>query len=292
MRTLLTPTLFATLLTAAGCVGTLDSGDDDGNPDPQPTASLGRQQYDREVATVMANCSGCHESGGSATAFLGAGGASDNYQVLTTTQRATIGDFNPSQAPVLIYGQNPAHAGPELTAAQAAIVEDWLVQEAMDRNIDISGTPPPAPAGRVSSRQALAKFSACMNFGAWTENIGGLTMTSWATKQSNQGQCNSCHGAGDGAFYAYNDAQMMFDMNRTELFMRAFFTTKPINPNDPNSDFMVVPNMMKLKSKGSGAGGLHPNYQIDDGYFTRLQAFYDTTQAGLAGCTATPQFPQ
>lgn len=294
-RTMLTPTLFATLLTAAGCVGTLESGDDDPNPDPEPTASLGRQQYDREVATIMQSCGGCHEAGGSATPFLGAGGASDNYQVLTTTQRAVIGDFNPTQAPVLIYGVNPAHAGPEFTTAQAATVEDWLIQEAMDRGIDLSGEPPPTPTGRISSRQALAKFSACMNYGDWSANIGNLTMTSWANKNTNNGQqCDTCHAAGDGGLYTYDNGQMMFDMNRTELFMRAFFTTKPVNPADPNSDYMVVPNMMKLRSKGSGAGGLHPNYGVgeNDPYFLRLQAFYDATMAGLAGCAAPPQFPQ
>ncbi len=294
--TTLTATVFVTLL-GAGCVGDLQpTGDDTGDDDPMPVEkTLGRQNYDDNVAPFMAGCASCHQTGGTGTAFLGAGGATDDYDTLTGAAfKVIIGDFNPAQAPLLTYGASATHSGPELTTAQVALIETWLVQEAMDRDIDISGTPPPGPVGQVSSRQALAKFAACMTFGDWDANVGNLSMQDWNNKGSNGGDCGNCHGeTGAGAFYTSATSQVAFDMNRTELFIRTFFTTKPVDPANPMSDFMVVPNMPKLIAKGSGAGGNHPNYNVNanDQYFVRLVAFYDTTTAKLATCTAPAVFP-
>lgn len=291
-RNTLFATAFVTLL-GAGCVGDLQpTGDDDGDDDPLPEEkSLGRQAYDSMVAPIMVNCSGCHQTGGSGTPFLGGAATTDDYDSLTGVGfRVIIGDFNPAQAPLLTYGQSATHSGPEFSAAQAATVESWLVQEAMDRGIDISGTPPPGPSGTVSSRQALAKFAACMVVGDWQDN----NMGSWNNKGSNNGNCSNCHAeTGAGGFYTSNSSTTMFEMNRTELFIRAFFTTQPVDPTNPMSDFMVVPNMPKLMAKGSGQGGQHPNYNVNenDQYFLRLNAFYTATQARLASCTAPAVFP-
>jgi|GEM_PF-2017763 len=295
-RITLTATALATLL-GAGCVGDLQpAGDDTGDDDPIVEASLGRKNYDTNVAPVMATCAGCHQSSGPGTAFLGAPGVTDDYATLTEGSfRVIIGDFNPSQAPLLTYGASAAHSGPDLSTAQVGLVETWLVQEAMDRGVDISGTPDPGPVGQISSRQALAKFAACMVVGDWDLNVGGRTMGDWNDKGTNNGEnCSNCHAeTGAGGFYTSNSSATMFEMNRTELFMRAFFTTKAVDPNNPMSDFMVMPNMPKLMAKGSGDGGNHPNYnvQANDSYFLRLQAFYDATQLRLANCTAPAVFP-
>jgi hypothetical protein len=295
-RITLTATALVTLL-GAGCVGGLEpAGDDTGDDDTTPAATLGRMNYDTNVAPVMAVCASCHQSAGPGTPFLGANGATDDYASLTGTQfRVIIGDFNPAQAPLLTYGASPTHSGPELTTTQVDVIETWLVQEAMDRDIDISGTPPPGPVGQISSRQALAKFAACMVVGDWDANINNRTMGDWNDKGTNNGeQCKNCHmETGAGGYYTSNTSSTMFEMNRTELFIRAFFTTTPVDPTNPMSDFKVVPNMPKLIAKGSGAGGLHPNYNVDptDSYFVRLTAFYDATTARLPGCTAPAVFP-
>jgi len=236
---------------------------------------------------LVASCASCHEGtvGSTPYKFLGAIDPSDNYQAIMTDQ-AVIGGWNPALATLLTKG---AHDGRAWTDPEKATISAWMAQEVIDRNVDLENPPPPQPAGPLTARQALAQWSACMQYADWTDS----QVYTWANKGTNQGPCRQCHTDGAGAFFANTDADMMFEMNKHEVFIKAMFTVAPKSLTDPSLGYEVRVNDVKLCNKGAGDGQSHPNYNCAGTQMDRLVDFYTRTKTYIesGACTATPGFP-
>lgn len=295
MRHLVTTALslsFATLAIAA-CVEPIDSG----TTNPTLPKTSGEQQFDADVAPMLEqNCAGCHAGSPDAapTKFLGQAGKSDDYAKVTFDD-GVIGGWNPALAALLTQGEHADGQARAWTASEAGRIEDWMAQEAIDRNIIIEPPVPPPPPGPpvYDARQALAQFSACMTYADWTSS----QMATWATKQANgtngNNPCSDCHSSGAGGAWMSRDEADMFAMNRQELFIKNFFAVKPKNLGDLSQGYEVIINDAKLLAKSQKQGDGHPNfnYAANDTYRLRLVDFYTKTKARLETCTATPEFP-
>lgn len=291
----MTVILAAGLGLGAGCTGGLDQMPPAGNPDAgvveepdaAPVAGLARQIFDQDVAPVLASaCASCHEGtvGSSPYKFMGEITPTDDY-LAVTTDLAIVGGFNPALASILTKGD---HDGRAFTDPEKALFSAWMAQEVLDRGIDLSNPPVPEPAAALTARQALAQWSACMQYSTWIDS----QVFTWADKGSNNGPCRQCHNDGAGAFNANADESIMFDMNKKEIFIRSFFAVAPKDLANPAAGYHVVINTAKLCAKGQGDGQSHPNYNCNGGnQMGYLQDFYDRTYASLATCTAVPAFP-
>ncbi len=295
MRHLLTATLAATLLGAVGCVEPIETP---GTTNPTLPKTDGEIMFDEDISPKLEDkCGACHAGApeSTPTKFLGLAGASDNY-VKITLDDGVIGGWNPELASLLTKGEHAGGAGPAWGANAEAKIVDWMAQEALDRNIDITPPVPPVPPGPpvYDARQALAKFSACMSYADWDSS----QVYTWANKQALGGNgndaCSDCHTDGAGGFAMPNDKVRMFDMNRQELFIKSFFAAKPLDIGDLSKGYEIVINEVKLKDKSTRQGDGHPNYTYaaNDVYVQRLTDFYTKTKARLATCTAEPAFPE
>ncbi len=293
MRHLLTATAFATLLGVVGCVEPIDNG----TTNPTLPKTSGEQQFDAEVSPMLEQvCAGCHTGApeSTPTKFLGVVGSSDNYGKVTFDD-GVIGGWNPGLAGLLMKGEHDEGRARAWTASEASVIEGWMGQEAIDRNITVDPPVPPPPPGPVvlDARQALAKFSACMTYADWTSS----QMATWGTKQANgnngNNPCSDCHSSGAGGAWLSRDEAEMFAMNRQELFIKNFFAVKPKNIGDLTQGYEVIINDVKLESKATRQGDGHPNfsYAANDAQRLRLIDFFTKTTARLETCMATPDFP-
>lgn len=292
--TLATAPLAALALAAVGCVEPLDNG----TTNPTLPKTAGEQQFDSDVSPMLEQkCASCHTGApeSTPTKFLGQAGKADNYAKVTFDD-GVIGGFNPALAALLVKGEHADGQAPAWSASQAAKIEDWMAQEAIDRNLTIDPPVPPPPPGPpvLDARQALAQFSACMAYADWTSS----QMFTWANKQARDGNnnnnpCSDCHSSGAGGAYLINDETMMFDMNRQELFIKNFFAVQPKDLGDLTKGYEVIINEDKLKAKATRQGDGHPNftYNDQDVYVQRLKDFYNKTKTRLATCTTAPDFP-
>lgn len=292
MRHLVTATALS-LLGAAACVEPIDNG----TTNPTLPKTAGEQQFDVDVSPMLEQvCAACHTCApeSTPTKFLGAAGASDNYGKVTFDD-GVIGGWNPALAGLLTKGEHADGQARAWTASEAGRIEDWMGQEAIDRNITVEPPVPPPPPGPpvYDARQALAKFSACMTYADWTSS----QMATWATKQANgqngNNPCSDCHASGAGGAWLSRDEAEMFAMNRQELFIKNFFAVKPKNLGDLTQGYEVIVNDAKLQMKSNRQGDGHPNfnYAANDQYRLRLHDFFEKTAARLATCTAAPEFP-
>jgi mono/diheme cytochrome c family protein len=295
MRHLLTATLAATLLGAVGCVEPLDAP---GTTNPTLPKTDGEVMFDNDISPILEQkCASCHTGApeSTPTKFLGATGKADNYAKVTFDD-GVIGGWDPALAALLTKGEHAGGAGPAWGANAAAKIEAWMVQEALDRNITIDPPVPPVPPGPpvYDARQALAKFAACMAYADWTSS----QVYTWSQKRARGANgddaCADCHTDGAGGGSMPNDENRMFNLNRTELFIKHFFAVKPLDLGDLSKGYEVVINEVKLKDKATRQGDGHPDYtyNANDVYVQRLTDFYTKTKARLATCTTEPAFPE
>jgi hypothetical protein len=269
------------LLGTGACVGALSptppgGGDDitDG-PDAGTATAQGKAMFDQNVQPILsAQCASCHvgTAGTQPYKFLGTGPTT--YYATLTGDPAIIGNYDPAQATILTKG---LHEGPALAQADKDTISAWLVQEATDRGVDNTTTPPPTGTPPQTSLQALAQFSGCMTIDDWNTS----QVYEWANKGTDQGACKSCHSDGAGGYYANNDPNMMFMMNRYEVFIRTFFTTK-VDALTGLPTVIVNETKIRLKSNTTG----HPQFNPDSGsQMQYLHDFYDLVMARMAAGT-------
>ena len=143
MRHLLTATVAATLLGAVGCVEPIDNG----TTNPTLPKTAGEQQFDADVSPMLEqNCAGCHTGApeSTPTKFLGVAGKNDNYAKVTLDD-GVIGGWNPALAGLLTKGEHADGQARAWTGSEAGMIEGWMGQEAIDRNITIDPPVPPPP---------------------------------------------------------------------------------------------------------------------------------------------------
>lgn len=280
----------ALALGSAACVGSLDtmpSDDDSGDDDSvDPPASLARQQFDAEVAPMMTACASCHVGAIDSIPlkWLGNNGATGYYAAITA-EESVIGGYNPDLANLILKGEHDGGNARAWTDTEKATIADWLIAEATERNIPLDdGTPPTGGVTTpTTSREALAQWSGCMSIDDWRSSL----VYQWADKGSERGDCKSCHNQGAGGFYAADDANIMFEMNKYEVYITTFFTAAPKDITNPSLGYEVKINEQKLRSKANATG--HPGFNPDGGnQMQYLRDFYDLTMARITAGTCGP----
>jgi len=262
------------LLGLTACVGTIEDEDNQANG----TGGAGQATYASRVAPMMrGQCASCHEAAGPGPAFLGAGGAGDDYTALRSNGRV-LGGFEPASALVLTKGP---HAGATWwNDDQKVAITDWMAKEREGL------------AGGGDTSDLMATWAGCMTIDNWNDS----KMALWANKQTDvEATCGGCHSSGEYGFFASPTSQTMFDQQRTASGIGSFFQVG-VGSAGPE----VVAAFDKLRGKCSGAN-LHPGCAVDDQYVEYLRRYYELTrttmEAGLCDApgyfdpTATPPPP-
>lgn len=285
---------FALAVGSAACVGSLDTMGDDGTGDdgidPPPTA--GRLQFDETVAPmVAANCASCHVGaidaiGDTSLNYMGNEGPTGYYAAITA-EPSVVGGFNPDIANLVLKGEHDLGNARAWTDAEKNIIAEWLITEADDRGIPLDDGGGGGQTTPTTSREALAQWSACMSIDDWNTSL----VYQWADKGSERGQCMSCHNQGAGGFFANDDSDLMYEMNKYEIYITTFFTAAPVNIADPSQGYHVLVNEQKIRAKANATG--HPGFNPDGGQqMNYLRNFYDLTKARVdAGTCPPPGFP-
>ncbi len=277
------------LVLGSACVGSINPmpGDDEPDPDPDPDASAARLQFDSDVAPLLsAACASCHvgavdAAGDVSYNFLG-NTAVAGYYTAVTNDASVTGGFDPGLANLVNKGQHDNGSARAWTQIEKDAITEWLLTEAEERGIDLDPEPPVSPTP-ATSREALAQWSGCMTIDDWTTSL----VYQWADKGSDRGQCMSCHNQGAGGYYASNDENEMFEMNRYEIYLTTFFTAAPVNVSDPSQGYQILLNESKLRAKANAVG--HPSYNPDGGnQMQYLRNFYDLTKARITAGTCGP----
>lgn len=281
------------LLGPAACVGELAPGPGTGNsPDAGPatgsdadtTGADGEALFAENIAPMIAGCgvAGCHTGEGTdPLKFLGLGG-NENYYGSIVNYAQVHGGWDMSQASMItkleIAAANgvPHYGYQPWNAEQLTMIDEWFAAEKAAREGDNGGGEPVDPTGPTDSRTLLAEWSGCMTL----ENWEASEMGTWDNKGTNNGQCANCHNEGQFWININPTSEIMFEMNRYELFITGFFAPK-MNPDGTGE---VVPAYDKLVRVGQGnqGGSLHPTFNTDienDVYFQRLTEFYNLTKA-------------
>lgn len=284
------------LATSVGCgIDGVDPvfEDPDENPDfdpGDPDTSVARQMFDSDVAPVMAaKCAACHTGlDPLALPFLGTTGSLDpsGFYGTIVNHASVHGNFQAGIASLItkVPPVGPFHETDDTryTQVELDLIVDWLRTEALERgDLDGDGSLDPLPANN-----ALAAFSACMTLDDWNAS----QMYRWANKgTNNDGPCEACHREGAYRFNTNNNANVMYEMNRYELYIIGFFTVMV----EPDGSQMVVPAYDKLRRFGTGV--FHPNYGTgqNNAHFLYLEDFYQRTMQRMAdGLCGPPEFPQ
>jgi hypothetical protein len=278
------------LSSLVGCVGSLNTGpqgDDDDDDDDiiGPDAGGGdegqaRLLFDSTVKPFLqAACSACHA--GTVIAplkYLGPDPAGDYYPYVVADSSVT-GGFDPVLSNLIGQGLHDGGNARALTQGEIDLVSDWMILEAAERGVDPTD-PGGNPVGDPTSRDLLAQFSACMSIDDWIDT----QMGDWADKGSTQGACYSCHTDGAGGFIAPQDENLMYEMNKYEIFIKTFFTTR-VETSGAES---VVPNLPKLIGKSDTVGHPEFNAGTNDEDMIALEDFYQRTMARKAAGTCPP----
>jgi len=165
------------------------------------------------------------------------------------------------------------------------------------------GTPIEAGPPPLTLQEALTQFANCMtyaNFTAQTSN--GYSAADVAKSQTTQyGDCNACHNAGDGGFWASygtvqgtNMVQTMF--SETQQF--PYITKWVTGTVDTNGNFKTlapsnaIADQAALASQCMQGTPCHPKFQLDPDVVTAVNNFVTTTitqwQNGTCGATTPP----
>jgi len=292
MRTFhLAAAAIALALGSAACVGSLTPGPggDDGEPDPDPV-SAARQAFDTDVKPMLQTaCASCHTGAIDSTPlkYLGTG-PTDGYYTAVTAEESVTGGFDPGLSNLLNKGEHDGGNARAWTQPEKELITSWLLLEAEERNIETDPNPNPGTLTPTTSREALAQFSGCMTIDDWLTS----QVYRWADKGTERGQCMSCHNQGAGGYYASDDDNEMFEMNRFEIYLTTFFTAAPVSVTDPTQGYHVLVNEQKIRQKANAVG--HPSYNPDGGdQMTYLYNFYNLVQGRITAGTCPAQgFPE
>jgi hypothetical protein len=298
------------LLGSAACVGELAPGPGTGNPgggSPDAGPGTGGEDPDGEalfqqnILPMVAGCGApglCHTGEGTdPLKFLGVDSNQENFYSSIVNYAQVHGGWEMAQASMVIQLQLDAetvgnHYGYlPWTAEQEGLIQEWFSAEKIARAGDNGGGggEPTNPGGPTNSRTLLAEWAGCMTL----ENWEASNMGRWRNKGTNNGACSNCHNEGQFWININPNSEIMFEMNRYELFITGFFAPK-MNPDGTGE---IVPAYDKLVRVGQGntAGSLHPTYNTDienDQYFQYLTEFYELTMALKdAGQCGPPGFP-
>ncbi len=166
-----------------------------------------------------------------------------------------------------------------------------------------ASSPAPVEAGPppLTLQQAITQFASCMSFTAFTsKGANGVSAADVAKSQTTQyGDCNACHNAGDGGFWAsygtvqgQDMTQMMFDQTKTFPYITKWVT----GTVDTNGNFKdlapsnAIANQAALASQCMPGTPCHPKFQLNPAVVTAINEFVtNTITAWHAGtCNQAP----
>ncbi len=150
------------------------------------------------------------------------------------------------------------------------------------------GTPVEAGPPPLTLQQALTQFSACMSYSDFTAGTSnGSSAADVAKSQTTQyGDCNACHNAGDGGFWAsYGtvQGQDMTMMMFTETQAFPYITKWVTGTVDTNGNFKdlapsnAIANQAALASQCMQGTPCHPKFQLNPDVVTAINTFVTNT---------------
>lgn len=136
--------------------------------------------------------------------------------------------------------------------------------------------------------EALTQFGACMSYSDFTaQTSNGYAAADIAKAQTTQyGDCNACHNAGDGGFWASYGTVQGTNMEMTmftETGQFPFITKWVTGTVDANGNFKSltasndIANQASLASQCTPGTPCHPKFQLDPDLVTAINTFVSTT---------------
>ena len=164
-----------------------------------------------------------------------------------------------------------------------------------------AGAPVEAGPPPVTLQQALTQFASCMSFTEFTsKGASGASAADVAKSQTTQyGDCNACHNAGDGGFWAsygtvqgQDMTQMMFDQTKQFPYI-AKWVTGTVDMNGNFKDLAPsnsIANQAALASQCQQGTPCHPKFALDPAVVSAINDFVtNTITAWHAGtCNQAP----
>ena len=263
-------TLLAAMGTAglASC-GSGDEGAESHSTEPKtPDGAAARQFFiDKVYPSAEPTCAKCHSTGErGAPIFLASGGPA-SYTAVDGVP-GLIAD--PSSSPLV---QKGLHSGPALTSDQGDLITQWLKMEVSARGLSgASGKPP-------NLRAAFKAFGQCMDYNEWL----ALKIDALATIDTeNQGQCRSCHLAGQ--------ASLWLSDNKVETFTK--FSQFPyvqrlvVGSVNNSGAFDTLENSRRIMEKGTETqqvnANSHPRFSLSPAMMSNISTFVNNTLSNMA----------
>jgi len=150
------------------------------------------------------------------------------------------------------------------------------------------GTPVEAGPAPVTLQEAFTQFAACMSYTDFTSNAAnGASAADIAKAQTTQyGDCNACHNAGDGGFWAsygtvqgQDMKQMMFDQTKMFPYI-AKWVTGTVDANGQFKDLAPsnsIADQAVLASQCAAGTPCHPKFQLNPAVAQAITDFVTTT---------------
>lgn len=288
MRTL----LLLAAMSFGGCVGGIDAMNPGGGDDDTMTTPLtAHQMFDQNVyPTIKNKCGGCHSPGAPQTNFV-ASAASDGYTT-ATNYVALVGDFSPSDAPILTKiaaGHNSiAYSSDELSK-----ITTWLNQEVSERTNGAvppptATTPPATETAAQATTRVLDAWSACMTM----TNFNTANMAdAWGNMNAgNNDTCEECHTNGGQGFVASQLATGFYNLISTKRqYLTQYFA---VDLTGGTAAAKVIINTVSFTQVGTNMPPHqeHPKFNPTNNQgMNALKKFYDATTAAMtAGTCGTP----
>lgn len=165
-----------------------------------------------------------------------------------------------------------------------------------------AGAPVEAGPAPLTLQEALTQFAACMSYSAFTDSSAyGYSAADVAKSQTTQyGDCNACHNAGDGGFWAsYGtvQGQDMTQMMFTETQQFPYITKWVTGTVDTNGNFKdlapsnAIANQAELASQCMQGTPCHPKFQLDPNVVSAINAFVTNTITAWHNGTCGQQTP-
>ena len=147
----------------------------------------------------------------------------------------------------------------------------------------VEAGPPP-----LTLQEALTQFASCMSYTAFTDSsANGASAADVAKSQTTQyGDCNACHNAGDGGFWASYGTVQGQDMTKmmfTETQQFPYITKWVTGTVDTNGNFKdlapsnAIADQAALASQCMQGTPCHPKFQLDPNVVAAINTFVTNT---------------
>lgn len=230
-------------------------------------------------------CTWCHaavEAGGEAP-----GNAPQWLSVTADQSYANIEAYgtliaHPKNSLLLLQGE---HMGPALQPKQAAIVNEWLLMEAEERNLPTPEDPidPEGPPANTAE-DALNQFAACMTRELWDANEMFLLPHN---QTAGWGVCRGCHNRGYAGAFLDDDQTLTYEENKKRPYLLKLVTAK-IGENGAFED-LIPSNRFRLKGSEictyEDEALCHPKYSLNPNVDANITAFFNAVHTAWSNGT-------